>query len=311
MNPAEKRKQVVQVIVLVVLLGVLGASMFYMIRNASGQGVKKPTAQVGEAAAESSAIAMNPNLFRVYSLDPPKNPFVQQERWYEDKLAEYPGYPYLRDQGFFETMDPVVPEIEGLLSEGDEWYGASLQRKETDKRWVIEGRSEDEMIKTSLTLDGPPAEEFDVAWNRSSGMPFSALKDPSWVEGYQLAGGLPDSGDLFQSPTAGGLPVPGGAGGSVLTGGMPQGDMLLCHGVSVQGDRMSALISFNGIPRMVSPGDSLPPRYQVETITADGVVLTEIKNCETRWVPLSNPSAYAGQANSAQLPTATPPLTST
>jgi hypothetical protein len=252
---------------------------------------------------------MNPNLFRVYSLDPPKNPFVQQERWYEDRLTEYPGYPYLRDQGFFETMDPVVPEIEGLLGEGEEWYEATLQRKETDKRWVIEGQSEDKMIKTSLTLEGPPAEEFDVAWNRSSGMPFSALDDPSWVEGYQLAGGLPDSDDLFQAP--GGLPVPGGAGGSVLTGGMPQGDMLLCHGVSFQGESMSALVSFNGIPRMVSPGDSLPPRYQVETITADGVVLTELKNCETRWVPLSSPVAYTGQANSAQLPAAAPCTTST
>jgi len=97
----------------------------------------------------------------------------------------------------------------------------------------------------------------------------------------------------------------------VLTGGMPQGDMLLCHGVSFQGESMSALVSFNGILRMVSPGDSLPPRYQVETITADGVVFTELKNCETRWVPLSSPGAYAGQANTAQLPAAAPCPTST
>ena len=50
-----------------------------------------------------------------------------------------------------------------------------------------------------------------------------------------------------------------------------------------------ALVSNIGTTRLVAIGDSLPPRYQVQAITADGVVLTNLRNGETLWLPISAP----------------------
>lgn len=341
MNPAERRKQILQTVVLVILLGVLGYSMFYMLRAVGAVGRRPPQPQPtataepphDELVAGATAVApeisealsreqlgapagLNPNLFRIYQLDPPKNPFLQEEAWYAEELSQYPGYPVLRDEEYFESLEAYVPELEGLLEEDDAWTEARLERVEQLKQWSLEGHSEDEQIATRLTLTGPPPQTTTLEWNRSMGVPLNALAHPGWEGAVspELAAvppDLTDGDDLFQPPP--GLVIPGLTDGvdGLLTGGLVSGDQVFCHGVSGVGSRATALLTYNGAPTLVSAGDSLPPRYRVEAITGDGVVLVELRSGEARWLPITAPMAPdgsdsgSGGANQPRLPTPT------
>lgn len=319
----QTRKQLGQVALLVVLLAGLGFSILYMIRTVSQRGsgrrtqppptvaaAPQPGAQPAPAAVPGTAEAipagpevrapeMNENLFKAFSLDPPKNPFVQDETWYAEELEQVPGYPELRDEGFFESMEATVPPFDELLDDDEAWREAQLSKRELDQTYTVSGQSEDGMISTILQLAGPPGELVDVRWQPGSGVPLSALSRPGWEQQYDLqpAGvpdALPSSDDLFQPPS--GLPMPGIDG--VLAGGMVGGDQIVCHGVSGEGERATALVRFNEMTRLVGAGDSLPPRYQVEAVTADGVVLTELRSGDTMWLPISAPTSGDGPASS-------------
>jgi len=323
----EKRKQLTQIIILVVLLVGLGFSMIHMIRTVSGAGRQPqqqaaqpadsstapaeqpataqatPTGAQGEEASAEDApagpaaaepeneIELNANLFRIHELNPAKNPFVQREEWYEEELSEIPGYPELRDTSYFESMQPTIPVPDGLLEEDEEWRWATLQKRKADKTYSISGMSEDGQIVTNLNLGGPAGEETSVEWNAASMVPINALSVPGWHEEYGLdltretpTGGIPDSSDLFEPPGDGGLQVPGLD--QVQTGG-GTGEEIRCFGISGLGTGATALISHNGTPRLIKAGDSLPPKYSVDTITEDGVILIELRNGETRWLPIT------------------------
>lgn len=322
----ERRKQTIQVVVLIVLLVGLGFSMWHMLRTVQGTkpahtqqvppppssptdrlsaATAAPPAQpaavqpgqpAGQAGAEPVAvpekIEMNPNLFRVYRLSPAKNPFKQEERWYKDQLAQVPGYPELRDSKFLETMSPVVPDLGDLLSDDESWQEVKLTKSEPDKQYSITGSSEDDSISTQLTYMGPPGRKVELDWHPGSGVPLSALSDPSVAENFAMQGGqmpaaMPPSEDLFQQPGGEGLKIPGID--EVITGGVVPGDQIYCHGISVQDGHAYALVSFNGTTRLVQQGDSLPPRYKVQAITGDGAVLLNLRTEETQWLPVRAP----------------------
>ena len=324
MNPAEKRKQIGQVVILVVLLAVLGVSMTVMLQtvNRSRSGAPATTAQpaataapaaqtTGMAATESSAgagqpaaagdatvadgvpVEFNPNVFKVFSLNPPKNPFLQEERWYTEELtAGLPGYPEMRDSGFFETLEPGVPGLESLLEEDESWRQISIEKIEADREYSVSGTSEDGQIKTRMTYTGRPGRRVDIEWDHRSGVPVSALADMDWQDALPqtVPEDLGENGDLFNAPD-GGLTVPG-MDGLFSDGGT--GQLLLCQGVSGEGSQASALVIYNETPRIVQAGDSLPPRYIVDTITEDGVILLDLKDNETTWLPIGGRASMGG-----------------
>lgn len=349
MNP-ERRKQSFQVIVLIILLIGLGFSMWHMLRTVQGSAPPQQVEQVpspatagerlsevaatpppaagaaGAAAAPAEAVQpldatgeleMNPNLFRVYRIAPPKNPFKREEAWYTEKLEEIPGYPELRDTGFLETMSPVVPNMDELLPEDEAWREVTLTKTEQDRQYSISGYSEDETIATELTFMGPEGRSIEVAWHPGMGVPVTALSDPSVAQNFVVEDGhipaaMPPDSDLFAEPGEG-LQIPGID--ELLTGGVVPGDQLACHGVSGLEERATALVSFNGTTRLVTVGDSLPPRYQVQAITADGVVLLNLRSEDTYWLPISAPTvqeangaAAGGPTGSIYMPQPMPPV---
>jgi len=322
MNP-NQRKQLLQIVVLAVLLIGLGFSMWRMLAVTQGTSApakpaqpalinqpqvdklgaapQTPPAATESAAAEGGAplaipeqIEMNPNLFRVYKLDPPKNPFKQEESWYQEELEQIPGYPELRDSGFLETMSPVVPDMGELLGEDEAWREVQMTKTQAEKQYSISGNSEDETINTTLSYLGPEGRTIDVTWTPGMGVPLSALSDPNWQQTYhlpatgELPATMPPDEDLFLPPAAdGGLKIPGID--EVITGGVVPGDQIYCHGINVQDGRAYALVSFNGTTRLVQVGDSLPPRYTVEAITGDGAVLFNLRTEQTQWLPIRAP----------------------
>ena len=63
------------------------------------------------------SIEANPNSFTVYALNPPKNPFVQEERWYKDVLKNRcQAIRRLRDKKYFETDEPYIPNPDSLFA---------------------------------------------------------------------------------------------------------------------------------------------------------------------------------------------------
>jgi hypothetical protein len=325
---AERRKQAVQVVVLLVLLVGLGFSMWNMLHMVRGNapahpsepststpstgdklGAVTPTrpesttgttaaqAQGGQASEQNfeipEKIEMNPNLFRVYQLSPAKNPFKQEESWYKEELEQVPGYPELRDSHFLESMSPVVPDMSELLGEDESWQEVELTKTKKDKVYQISGQSSDESIDTALTYKGPPGQSVEINWHPGSGVPLSALSDPSTAQNFAMQGGvpaaMPSDEDLFQQPGEGGeLKIPGVD--ELITGGVVSGDQIYCHGISVKDGRAYALVSFNGTTRLVQEGDSLPPRYTVQAITGDGAVLFNLRTEETQWLPVRAPA---------------------
>jgi len=332
-NPAEKRKQVLQIIVLVVLLGGLAMSITFMLKTVGGSpstapapattaaapapagGAAQPAAQPGTPEAETAVIAsgqppeFNPNVFRIYDLDPPKNPFVQEERWYTEELEEsLPGYPELRDNNFFEEMGTNVPEMTELLGEDESWRSITMSKTEADQEFNIDSESADGMIKTRMTYYGEPGRQIDLNWDRSSGVPVSELADGSWAGMPDtVPGDMPNGDDLFNMP-GGGLTVPGM--GDVFNGSS-YGQVLVCQGVSGQGSEASALVLFNDLPRIVQAGDSLPPQYVVDAVTANGVALRDIRDNETVWLPIGAQSLISagtvGGVRAPASPAACPP----
>ena len=324
MNAAEKRKRMGQIVVLVILLVVLGVSGTFMFRNVArmtgmgrrpqaaapaggqqaaasapaGEAVAAPAGEDGTAVAGQVQAGFNPNVFKVYELSPPKNPFMQEESWYSDELSEYPGYPQMRDAGFFEDMGAAIPPIEGLLEDDEAVQQITLRKAERDESYQFSGVSESGDISTSLVVDGQPGRMIEVNWTPASGVPLSALREPGWEERIMgqpqsVPSQLPGSDDLFQPP-AGGLQIPGSAG--VVSG---VGEMLVCYGISGEGERASALVAFNDTVRIVKAGDTLPPRYKVESVTADGVIIKDLRTDENRWMPVGGSAMGSGGFSTA------------
>ena len=332
----ESRKQIGQVIVLLLLLGVLGFCMWYFVLKPqhAGKGTSKTappaaasqqaaqpaadqagaapagkTAAAGGAGAQKTADAatgqgkdkltkteapisleMNPNQFEVFTLSPPKNPFVQQESWYADKLKELPGYPELRDQGYFDSMEPYLPDLEKYFGNSDKWQEVTLSRQQKAPDYSIEGTSKKGDIATSVKVTASADPPVDITWTPESGIPLSDLRTPGWEKKLPAAASSlekPGTGGAATAPAGEGLSVPGGgqaAGGSAA---QPAGDVITVSGVNLKEANGSAVLLYNGTPYLVSVGSVLPTHYQVLAIKEDGVVLLELRDGSSQWISLS------------------------
>lgn len=303
-----KKTPVWQIVLLVVLLGVLAIAMFKAISGAlapkrpAGQANAAPAQQQQKATdmpdvvpttsqgrlgekidAEAKASRSNPNLFKVYQVKPQKNPFVQDKDWYTDKLDEIPGYPELADSDYFDSMDPYLPDIGFIFDDPNEWGSVSVRRGRENK-YTISGTSKDGLINTQINLEKDIPTDQTYAWKKGSKVPLSAMKNPDWVKEQVRKGimqSLPEENAENQSLfDENGLPIPG----METTGAA--GDTFTCYGVSAKGTKSSALILYNGAPRIVTEGMVLPTHYQVLQINADGVVLVDVKTGESTFVPL-------------------------
>jgi hypothetical protein len=335
MNVASKN--VGQIVILAVLVLVLGISTVHMWRvfNPPSKSAKAPatatanpaaaqdkgastTAKAGAAAKAAPPAAgtaagkdkskaefamlesgeVNGDLFRVYALQPPKNPFLQKEEWFKDELEKIPGYPELRDDNYFETMSPEFPDIAQAFGPDKKWREIMLKR-ENNPNVKLGGVSKDGRITTTLELKEAVPPSYDLKWTADSGIPLSALEDPDYVRSNvdkltTLAGTAKatDGGGLMV-PGAGedatGLEIPGESSDATtknLLTGDAKGDALACVGVNLKGGKTTALMHYNGAPYLVSAGSVLPTHYQVVEIKEDGVVLLELRDGSSKWVPL-------------------------
>ena len=329
---SEKGKQFQQVIILIILLVILGGAIFYVFRannpqrkpaakpastsaaqpgapatangsaseggeltaGAAAAGGKQPPTATG-ALALALNIEANPNSFTVYALSPPKNPFVQEERWYSDVLKEQlPGYPALRDKGYFENDEPYIPNPNSLFEEPKEIVEATLDQETVLGKYTFEGVSADGKLKTSLSMTEPAVEPKHIEWTKDSGVPLSALSEPGWEKRHpELAGGGPAAGGggTVQAPGGepGALSIPGGgeSAGAALAGPGAAGDVIACAGVNLKDGKSSALMLYNNMPYLVSAGSVLPTHYQVLEVKSDGVVLVELRDGSSKWIPLT------------------------
>jgi len=253
-------------------------------------GTEKDKEKLARAGAPFS-MEMNPNQFEVFTLSPPKNPFVQQERWYADKLKDLPGYPELRDQGYFDSMDAYLPDLEKYFGSSDKWQEVKLTRQQTVPNYSIEGTSKEGDISTSVQITGAEEPPVDITWTPESGIPLSALRTPGWDKKLPAAAAgmeQPGAGGQAAAPAGGALAVPGAgqaAGGGGAAGAA--GDTISVSGVNLKEGTSSAVMVYNGTPYLVSEGSVLPTHYQVLAIKADGVVLLELRDGSSQWIPLS------------------------
>jgi hypothetical protein len=333
----ESRKQIGQVVLLLILLGVLGFCMWYFLfkpqpaSQSAGKAARpasaaQPAAQAttdqagtapaagkpayGTAGAEQAAataagkepkltkaeapfsLEMNPNQFEVFTLSPPKNPFVQQERWYAEQLKTMPGYPDLRDDGYFDSMEPYLPDLEKYFGSSDDWQQVQLTRQQAPPDFQITGTSKKGDITTNVNVTRTAEPPVDITWTPESGIPLSALRTPGWEKQLPAAANLehPGAAPEAGAPGGGALSVPGSGGQAAGGGGteaQPAGDTISVSGVNLKESTASAVMVYNGTPYLVSIGSVLPTHYQVLAIKADGVVLLELRDGSSQWIPLS------------------------
>jgi hypothetical protein len=241
---------------------------------------------------------VNADLFRVYALQPPKNPFVQKEEWYKEQLGKVPGYPDMRDDAYFDSMDPAFPDIEKTFGTDKTWDSITMKR-EANSKITMEGESKDGKYRTSLQLNEAVPGTIELGWTPESGVPLSKLDDAGYVRenmdklSINGSAGSKDGGGLAipggETPPPGGLAIPGSGGdatSAALTGGEGKGDAIVCAGVNVKGEKTTALMYYNGAPYLVMAGSVLPTHYQVMEIKEDGVVLLELRDGSSKWIPL-------------------------
>lgn len=310
-----KSSKSIQIVFLVVLLGGLSFMVFRMFvminpppqtkpkvvagtpatKPATGPPAKKPDTKPSAKPAKGAKNVsieepvlkeqyLNPNLFRAFEIKTPRNPFVQKEEWYADFLEEnLPGYPELKDSEYFENFDVYMPDIELINGEDHQWKIAQVQRSQ-DNKYTISGTSQDGRIQTRIVLEEDIPTTSALEWGKGSGVPISDLNDPESAKRFMRR--VADEGtfgmgneDLFNGDTPpAGLGVPGMM--------EPQGDNITCSGISLGQGRAAALLSINGFPTLVADGSYIPPRFRVLEIKADGVILEEVQDGSSRWIPL-------------------------
>lgn len=328
MNETAK-KGATQAALLVLLVLVLGFSVFRMI--SAMQGARKPADRAKTAAASKSDpgktpsstnmppvprsgekresgveiaegdLHLNPNQFKVFALNPPKNPFVQSEEWYADELNKLPGYPELKESDYLDQTVAFLPDIP-LIEQG-EWEEIAVDRSIKVEPFELSGISEDGSVTTRVRLIPKAPEPDSFTWTRATGVPVSALKSPSWRDRY----GDQLSKEVIAASKDGGfvedaLGVPGDGGsraaGELRDGadGAGNGDALYAVGVSRKGKVSMALIRHNGKTRLVREGSVLPTNYQVLTIKENGVVVIDLRDGSSNWLPLGSAPAEPGKA---------------
>lgn len=288
-----KKKQLGQILLLVGLVIVAVVAFIVMQRNMpGGSGSAAPAAAsstpatnmadagvtdadrvraggVASGRAAASGPKLNPNMWRVYSINPPANPFVEEESWYAATFRQsLPGYPMLKDSGFFDKPGEVLPDLNALFGNDIDFDYAELTRNFDDQTYSLDGTSADGRMRTTLTATEQAPANIEVKYDGDGNIMASEIPG---------AGGAV-SGDSALPPSNGGFfgdtPLPPLSGGAANAGG---GGMAV-HGVSIHSGRSSALVMFNGTSRIVSVGDDLSAQFAVSKITSGGI---EVKNTET------------------------------
>jgi hypothetical protein len=270
--------------------------------------------QKDKAAMELSQadLHLNPSQFKVYALSPPKNPFVQSEDWYSDQLHKIPGYPQLKNSTYFESADAYLPDIP--LINQEQWASISVDRSVKDDSFQISGTSEDGSISTSVKLTPKSAPSSQLNWTPATGVPVKELMKPGVKQRYgELLSGQLDAVTKNEESNKSGfvadaLGVPGdghaGPSGELLNGDGGPGDSLYAVGVSHHGSEATALIRMNGRTHIVREGSVLPTHYQVLTIKENGVVVIDLRDGKSNWLPLGAAPADDGKGKPAKVKSA-------
>ena len=250
--------------------------------------------------ATSVSTSVNDNLFKVFGLNPARNPFVKREEWYSEDLAQIPGYPEMRDSGYFDSMEDTVPlEVLEDLPGDHEWTSVQVEKSHLTNAYSIAATSQDGRISTTIKAETATPEPVSFIWTGDSGIPLNELSVPGWDERFDLpaagAGGgvvpaedaeagaeIPELEDASNDSGVGTMPMPGPHGA---------GDQLFCQGINIAEGRKSALVGFNGQRFIVMEGTVLPTHYQVLSINEDGIVLLELRDGSSRFLPLQSPPA--------------------
>jgi hypothetical protein len=227
------------------------------------------------APGADNASKLNPNMWRVYALTPPRNPFVQQESWYAETFQRMiPGYPQLEE--YFNSESDVLPNLNHLFGEKIDFAKVDLARNHRDQVYVLKGTSDDGKTDTTVTATEVKPADIELTFDRNGHVVDRNL--PLGNDGLPPAGGSP--GDA-----PGRLPVPGGPG-SAMEG---SGDSLGCTGISIHDGHASALMTLNGSSYLVHEGGALPPRYSNVHITPNGVELKDTETGKKQFVQLKAP----------------------
>jgi hypothetical protein len=317
-----KKKQLQQVAVLIVLLIVLGvASMYMMGRNAASSGggaatadaASKPSTAMAEAGitdtdrqnmggstsvpggAATNAMKLNPNMWRVYALAPPRNPFVEEESWYAGTFKELlPGYPQLRDSGFFEKRGEVLPDINRLFPNMKFEY-IDLNRSFKEINRTLNGESKDGKMLTSLTLSEERPDDIQMTFDGSG--------NPVRKEEIQRAG---RGGSVDGEGGPGGLPPLGDGSGFFGDGSMPVmqpqgGGAMAVHGISIHSGKATALVRSGESTRLVEVGDALSANYSVTKITGSGIEVKDTRTGEKKFIEIAEPGKEDNSARPAMM----------
>jgi hypothetical protein len=267
-----------------------------------------PVPRSGESNKKGMEISeadlhLNPNQFKVYALNPPKNPFVQTEEMYKDDLAKLPGYPQLKSGSYFEEDKPYLPNLP--LINDHEWETITVQKDIKVEPYEITGTSEDGQITTNIRLTPKTPESTQLNWSPETGVPLTALLSPNVSERYSVLS-QPLSIEVSKKDKPGfvadalGVPGDGGARstGDALSGGdgAGNGDSLHAVGISRYRGQVTALIRHNGKTRIVREGSVLPTHYQVLTIKENGVVVVDLRDGSSNWLPLGAAPVEDAQA---------------
>jgi hypothetical protein len=272
-----------------------------------------PVPRSGDTNAKGMEIStedlhLNPSQFKVYELNPPKNPFVQTEAMYKDELAKLPGYPQLKSGDYFEGDQPYLPNLP--LINDHEWETITVKKDIKVEPYEINGTSEDGQITTNIRLTPKTPESTQLNWSPETGVPLKALLSPSVNQRYGGILSQPLNIEASKKDQPGfvadalGVPgVDGGRGtGDALVGseGAGNGDSLHAVGVSRHRGELTALIRHNGKTRIVREGSVLPTHYQVLTIKENGVVVIDLRDGSSNWLPLGAAPVESADAKKAK-----------
>jgi hypothetical protein len=251
----------------------------------------EPPSSKASMELSQADLHLNPNQFKVYSLNPPKNPFVQTEDMYSSELKKIPGYPQLKNGDYLNQSEAFLPNIP--LINQEEWDNIQVSREVHVDPYQIMGTNDDGTITTNIRLTPKAPPSSQLTWTPATGVPVKELLQPGVTKRYAEALSGEDKVVMAKKDEGGfvadalGVPGDGGARGTDdALAGEGQGDSLFAVGVSHHGKEATALVRHNGKTRIVREGSVLPTHYQVLTIKENGVVVVDLRDGSSNWLPL-------------------------
>ncbi|MEZ5339395.1 MAG: hypothetical protein R3F46_14180 [bacterium] len=307
----DKKKQLNQIIILVVLLGGLGVSMGVMIKNMNKSKRPAQTTQTTAAATPQGATTkvtpmgtivtggsvdtskfteqglvgpLNNNMFRIYDINARRNPFSRESGWFSEELEKIPGREI--SQEYLNEMTDEVPDLNNLFKTDKEFVSYRMEKVMAEEGFSYEGVSEDGRITTSIQALTKTEPTIRVDYSEAQGTEVERVAQTDAAEDGQ---GLPIGGTPFGNPGSLQGPAPRDIR-APRNGEDDRGAMISCSGVSIKGDSRSALLQMPDGTHLVREGDVLMPgNFKVVKISELGVEIRDIRTAEQVLIPLSNP----------------------